>query len=196
MAGGDRSSALDRNWRRNWRTLTDRPTAHAHLNLANFPSIFLSVVNPQKLRYSLSLLKFGTRQSINDSRRLMYVPTSNYRQMRGRSVGRSSSRGKGGGIDYRGSRGNWEGEGISIRKSNATCCRCLRRRVRVPFGSPFSNYWRIVRFFFLLLLPMQHFTAHSRNSQPCIHSEQSRPPLPSLFLTLQSASCDEDHYQK
>ena len=137
---------------------------------------------------SPSLLKFGTRQSINDSRRLMYVPTSNYRQMRAQSVvGRSVI------IDERGE------YPPLLRKWDATCCLLLRRRVRVPFGSPSlpAHPHLAANRLILLplgLLPMRHFTTlviHSRRRRSadnsCIRSrpltDGSLPPssLPSFF---------------
>ena len=127
---------------------------------------------------------------------------------RNRSVGRSSSTSEG-------------GRGISslslLRKRDATCCLLLlllRRRVRVPFGSPslLVRHPHLANRPILLplgLLPMRHFTTlaiHSRSADnSCIRSRPltdgrlssslSSFLLP-LFLTIQSASRDEDHYQK
>ena len=116
---------------------------------------------------------------------------------RNRSVGRSVI------IDERGTR---EGNILPplLRKRDATCCLLLRlrRRVRVPFGSP-SLLARPVRHPHLAnrpillplgLLPMRHFTTlaiHSRRSadNSCIRSrpltDGSLPPsfLPSSLVS-------------
>ena len=133
----------------------------------------------------------------------MYVPTSNYRQMRKRSLCRSLGRSV---IDSPSPLspiiGRRAGGGISANhRVNATCCLLLlrrrrsRRRVRVPFGSPLFQIQPVdsarTEEDPSSLLPMKHFTTlaiHSHSANSCIQSSQSVFYSSSLFLTIQSAS--------
>ena len=137
--------------------------------------------------------QFGTRQSISgdDGRRLIHVPTSNYRQMRGRS---SSIR-----------------EGGESRKSG----KGNLRKTQPVVSSVIVSVSRLALHFHSSTIgessPSSSSHAalyNSRNSQPprrSMHSEQSQSsvsrPLHSSFLPCFSLFnpplfCDEDHYQK
>ena len=147
------------------------------------------------MRYSLSLplLKFGTRQSINDSRRLMYVPTSNYRQMRAQSVGRSVGhhrRAREGGRVISSLPCSAKGTQPVVSSSASVVVSVSRLALhRSSLAPSVTRTWRIVRFFFLLVffpcgtLQLSQFTAAALqiiHAFGADHSRTARFLLPSF----------------